>query len=154
MDTPITFEQVLEWVLHNIVQICLVLSVFIQITPIKINPWSRLFKWIGKLINSESDKKIDEVIKKVDSLKQELNDTQKSIDENEKDRIRWEILDFATSCRNGQRHTQDEFLHIITLNDKYRQLLAKTNETNGVFDVEYEYIKNLYAEKQKTNDFL
>ena len=154
MDTPITFEQVLEWVLHNIVQICLVLSVFIQITPIKINPWTRLFKWIGKLINTESDKKIDEVIKKVDNLKQELNETQKSIDENEKDRIRWEILDFATSCRNGQRHTQDEFLHIITLNDKYRQLLAKTNETNGVFDVEYEYIKNLYAEKQKTNDFL
>ena len=101
MDTPITFEQVLEWVLHNIVQICLVLSVFIQITPIKINPWTRLFKWIGKLINTESDKKIDEVIKKVDSLKQELSDTQKSIDENEKDRIRWEILDFATSCRNG-----------------------------------------------------
>lgn len=154
MDSPITFEQVLEWVLHNIVQICLVLSVFIQIAPIKINPWSRLFKWIGKLINSESNKKIDEVIKKVDLLKQELTEAQKSIDENEKDRIRWEILDFATSCRNGQQHTQDEFLHIITLNDKYRQLLAKTKETNGVFDVEYEYIKNLYAEKQKTNDFL
>ena len=154
MDSPITFEQVLEWVLHNIVQICLVLSVFIQIAPIKINPWSHLFKWIGKLINSESDKKIDEVIKKVDLLKQELTEAQKSIDENEKDRIRWEILDFATSCRNGQQHTQDEFLHIITLNDKYRQLLAKTKETNGVFDVEYEYIKNLYAEKQKTNDFL
>ena len=98
----------------------MVLSVFIQIAPIKINPWSHLFKWIGKLINSESDKKIDEVIKKVDLLKQELTEAQKSIDENEKDRIRWEILDFATSCRNGQQHTQDEFLHIITLNDKYR----------------------------------
>lgn len=34
-------------------------------------------------------------------------------DENEKDRIRWEILDFANSCRNGRKHSKEEYVHII-----------------------------------------
>ena len=76
------------------------------------------------------------------------------IETNEKDRIRWEVLDFANSCRNGRRHTKDEFQHIITLNDKYKDLLKKTNDKNGVFDSEYDYIKDLYAERQQKNDFL
>jgi len=76
------------------------------------------------------------------------------IEENEKDRIRWEILDFANSCRNGRKHTKDEYQHIIALNDKYKDLLEKTGDKNGVFEAEYEYIKKLYAERQEKNDFL
>ena len=40
------------------------------------------------------------------------------------------------------------------LNDKYKLLLKKTNDTNGVFDAEYEYILRLYRERQEKNDFL
>ena len=69
------------------------------------------------------------------------------MDENEKDRIRWEILDFANSCRNNQQHTKDEFQHIITLNDKYEKLLALTGDTNGVFEAEYRYIQKIYTER-------
>ena len=76
------------------------------------------------------------------------------VDENEKDRIRWEVLDFANSCRNGRRHTKDEFQHIITLDGKYKALLKKTGDTNGVFDAEYQFIRELYAERQRKNDFL
>jgi len=76
------------------------------------------------------------------------------MNENEKDRIRWEILDFANSCRNNQQHTKDEFQHIITLNDKYEKLLALTGDTNGVFEAEYRYIQKIYTECQEKNDFL
>jgi len=143
-----------DWIGHNIVQLILLLSIFIQIAPIKLNPWSTLFKWIGKIITQESDKKIDELIKKTNSLEANIQTVQTNLNENEKDRIRWEILDFANSCRNGRRHTKDEFEHIITLNKKYKNLLKLTNDENGVFEVEYEYIKELYAQKLKTNDFL
>ena len=74
-------------------------------------------------------------------------------DENEKDRIRWEILDFANSCRNGRRHTKDEYEHIFRMNDKYHKMLGK-EETNSYFEAEYEYIKHLFAERQEKNDFL
>ena len=133
-------QQTWIWIGNHLWQIILIGSLFIQIAPIKINPWSALFQWIGKLITGNACSKIDDLIKQVD--------------ENEKDRIRWEILNFANSCRNGIKHTRDEFQHIVTLRDKYQQLLEKTNDVNGVFDVEYKYILDLYAERLEKNDFL
>jgi hypothetical protein len=72
----------------------------------------------------------------------------------EKDRIRYEVLDFANSCRNKVKHTRDEFQHIIDLNDKYEKLLKRTNDTNGVFTEEYKYIVNIYHKCQAENNFL
>ena len=143
-------QEVLNWIKFNfptIGWILLVLSIFIQITPIKINPWSALFKWIGKMITNNACSKIDGLIIKVDQL-------EASIDANEKDRIRWEILDFANSCRNDRKHSRDEFQHIVDLNDKYKRLLKKTGDANGVFDIEFKYIQDLYAERLAKNDFL
>lgn len=92
--------------------------------------------------------------KKIDKLNKDMNELSTQRKEDEKDRIRWEILDFANSCRNNRQHTKDEFQHIITLKDKYKKLLQETNDTNGVFDAEYEYIKKIYTERQEKNDFL
>lgn len=70
------------------------------------------------------------------------------VDENEKDRIRYEVLDFANSCHNNRRHTKDEFEHIIALNDKYDTLLKRTGDKNGVYNAEYEYLMRLYEKLQ------
>ena len=140
-------QQVVEWIGKNLWTIIIVVSIFIQITPIKVNPWSALFKWIGKTITGNACSKIDGLIDKVEKI-------EKDVKTNEKDRIRWEILDFANSCRNNRKHTRDEFQHIVALNDKYKRLLSETNDTNGVFEVEYNYIQDLYAERLEKNDFL
>lgn len=128
---------VFNWILAHWAFSAFVLGTVIQITPvIKFNPWT----WIGNLF--------------LGGIRKELGEVRRQMDENEIDRIRWEVLDFANSCRNGRRHTKDEYQHIITLNGKYKTLLQKTNDQNGVFDAEYEYIKDLYAERQRKNDFL
>ena len=88
------------------------------------------------------------------SIIDKVEKIEKDVKTNEKDRIRWEILDFANSCRNDRKHTRDEFQHIVALNDKYKRLLSETNDTNGVFEVEYNYIQDLYAERLEKNDFL
>jgi hypothetical protein len=140
-------QQVVEWIGKNLWTIIIVISIFIQITPIKVNPWSALFKWIGKTITGNACSKIDGLIDKVGKI-------EKDVKTNEKDRIRWEILDFANSCRNDRKHTRDEFQHIVALNDKYKRLLKETGDSNGVFEVEYNYIQDLYAERLEKNDFL
>ena len=145
--TLITWAQIWEWVLSHIGVVALVLSLIIQITPIKLNPWTAIGKWFSKIILQESDKKIERLIRSVDDIRTE-------IDTNEKDRIRWEVLDFANSCRNNVKHTHDEYRHIIALNDKYTKLLAKSKDINGVFDEEYKYISKLYADRLEKNDFL
>ena len=112
----------------------------IEVTPIKVNPLSLLLKWVGSRVNGEMLKRIDKL--------------EANVDTNEMDRIRWEVLDFANSCRNGRRHTQDEFEHIVTLVKKYEGLLEKLGKENGVFEMEYKYIVRLYEKCQQDNDFI
>ena len=135
------FEKVLRWAADHWGSILVALSLFIQWTPsIKWNPWTSLFKWVGNVINGD-------ILKTITSMA-------KAIDDNEKDRIRWEVLDFANSCRNDRRHSKDEFEHIVALNKKYNGLLKKTGDSDGVFEAEYEYINDLYKERLRKNDFL
>lgn len=108
---------------------------------------SNIFKKIGEAAAAGMEEKIND-------LRKAIEDQSKAIDENEKDRIRWEILDFANSCHNGRNHTKDEFDHIMTLNDKYKKLLIRTEDKNGVFDIEYKYISKLYEEKRNNDGFL
>lgn len=143
MDT----KQIVEFIGTHLWTIVILLSLVIQIVPIKIYPWTSLFQWISKTILKDTNEKID-------TLTKNLNNLEIEVKTNEKDRIRWEILDFANSCRQGIRHTKDEFDHVISLNDKYQKLLKETKDKNGVFEAEYHYIQNLYAERLERNDFL
>lgn len=140
-------EEVLTWIIQNLIPILCIGSVLIQITPIKWNPITSFVKWFGKIITNDLTSKVETLTKTVYQI-------QDQVMVNEKDRIRWEVLDFANSCRNGRRHTRDEYVHIMTLNDKYRALLEQTHDRNGVFEEEYEYIKRLYHERLEKNDFL
>ena len=138
----------LTWCLDHWGLTAFVIAGVIQITPaIKWNPLTAFCRWVSKLITASLSKELD-------TIKSDLTKLQAASDENEKDRIRWEVLDFANSCRNGRKHTKDEFQHIIALNDKYKVLLEKTHDKNGVFDEEYQFIKRLYTERQEKNDFL
>lgn len=140
-------QSMLEFIGEHWEEILLGLSVVVEVAPIKVNPWSALLKWIGRIIN-------DDVVTRLQRLEERADAQRKSIDENEMDRIRWEVLDFANACRNHVRHTKDEFQHIISLNAKYHNLLEKYQQANGVFDAEYDYILELYKELQHNNEFL
>lgn len=138
----------LEWCVDHWGFVAFVIGLFIQVTPaIKFNPFTALFGLIGKWVNAE-------VLQRIAGLEERADQQRKSIDENEMDRIRWEVLDFANACRNHVKHTKDEFQHIIALNKKYHDLLDKYDEKNGVFDEEYAYIIELYHECQRANSFL
>ena len=133
-------QQFLTWLGDYWLVAALLGAGLVEVTPIKVNPLSWLLKWVGSRVNGEMLKRIDKL--------------EANVDTNEMDRIRWEVLDFANSCRNGRRHTQDEFEHIITLVKKYEGLLKKCGKENGVFEMEYKYIVKLYEKCQQTNDFI
>lgn len=140
-------EEVLKWLVPNLIPAVVIFSALIQITPVKWNPITSFIKWLGKIITAPVEDTLDKLTTTVDDLQTEVNT-------NEKDRIRWEVLDFANSCRNGQKHTKEEFRHIISLNDKYKCLLEKTNDKNGVFEADFAYIHKIYDKCQEKNSFL
>ena len=144
----VDFQKVFDWCLDHWSFCLFILGLFVQFTPaIKFNPLTAICTWIGKALNRE-------VLTRLEGLETRADEQRKSIDENEMDRIRWEVLDFANACRNHVKHTKDEFQHIIALNTKYHALLYKYEQENGVFDAEYDYILEIYHECQRDNSFL
>lgn len=114
----------------------------------------KIVAWITKIVNQAMKSITIDIKQELMELKLAIKEQDKKIDQNEKDRIRYEILDFANSCHNGRNHTRDEFEHIIALNDKYKILLERTHDENGVFNIEYKYIDKLYGEKKENKSFL
>lgn len=148
-----SFMSFLKWLSDNWIGSLIVVSGIVQISPIKVNPWSTILKWVGQAVNAEVRKEIAALRKEIGDMKNQLLAQQKAIDENEKDRIRFEVLDFANSCRRGDHHTKDEFEHIVTLHTKYGVLLEKTGDKNGVFVEEYRYIMDIYHACQREDKF-
>lgn len=79
----------------------------IELSPIRVNPFKFLGKVCGKLLGiSELETKIDNI--------------QKEVDINERDRIRYEILQFSGSLRNGLHRTENDYEHIEEIYAKYK----------------------------------
>lgn len=75
-----------------ILSILFVVSVVVQVAPIRINPWDKLLKWAGDRINHNVNQKIDTLEKKLDD--HIATDTARRVDD-----IRNTILVFANELR-------------------------------------------------------
>lgn len=115
-------------------------ATLVEIAPIKINPWSHIFKWIANAI--------------VGDLKQEFAEFKKESEEKTADRMRWDILSFANSCRRGQEHSKDEWWHCISQIKEYEDYTKRKGIVNGVIEEDSEFLRELYHERNIKNDFL
>lgn len=96
----------------------------VEISPIKINPFTWLGSLCGKFLGIEN---LSKQIKKVDE----------KVDINERDRIRYEILQFSSSLREGYRRSENEYTHIEELYQKYHDEL----KANSYITSEMDYIR-------------
>lgn len=117
------------------------LGVVVEFVPfIKVNPLS----WILEKVGAAMNKNLNE---KVDKLSEQMT-------EHEIDQLRWNILDFANGCRQGKRHTKEEFDHVIACHSDYEEILRKNKLENGQVKMDYKYIEEIYYKCMKENDFL
>lgn len=131
----------------SLLTIVLIFSIFIEIVPIKINPISSILKWMGKVINKDTNEKLLNISSK-------LEDVSERIDKIEINDMRSAILDFANSCMNERRHTKEEFEHIIDLHTQYEDTIKSKGLTNGRVDLAFKYISDLYIKCLNENTFL
>lgn len=142
------FVELVHSYIADIAALLAMLSVIVEISPrIKINPWTWLLKIVGNKMNAD-------LLHNISDIEVQLKKQAKEIDKNERDRIRYEILDFANSCRNRQLHTKEEFDHILEQYDKYEIIMAKLEQPNGKVNQAMKYINELYIDCQKQNDFM
>lgn len=125
----------------------IVLTLF-QITPIKINPWSAIARWIGKAINKE-------VIDKVDELTIEVQKNKKDNDEKWMSAKRKDILRFGDEIRHKENHSKEHFDQVLTDISDY-ELYCNTHPEfmNNVASATINLIKETYSKCLKNNNFL
>ena len=112
----------------------------VEVAPIKVNPWGALLRWVGDTINGD--------------LKADLSTLKKDFEENKADSMRWNILNFSRSCRNGEEHSEEEWGHVISQIKLYETLCDERSIENGVIEETSVYLRELYHKRLHKNDFL
>lgn len=124
-----------------------VIGMFVEITPIKLSPFSSIIKWIGNKLNGDTNNQLE-------TISSQLEIVSGRIDKIEINNMRSQILDFANSCMNERKHTKEEFEHIIDLHTQYEDIISKKGMTNGRVDLAFRYISDLYTTCLNENSFL
>ena len=119
----------------------LVLMTLMQIAPVKINPWSWLARAIGRAVNAEVIKKMDDHI---------TMDDRRTADGH-----RARILHFNNELLRDIGHTQEEFFEVLAEIDAYEDYCREHPEyPNNRAVLAIENIQEVYKERLKKHDFL
>lgn len=131
-------------IVGRIAGVIAVLSIFIEITPVKINPISALMRWIGKQTNKELMDKVSTLETKVGALeKSDVVDC----------RVR--ILTLADEIRRGVRHSEETFDQVLSDIDTYERYCKEHPDfMNNKTVAAKAKILDIYSECMDNNDFL
>ena len=135
--------------------VLLVLMSLVEISPIKLNPWSWLAKKLGRAINAD-------VIKELEEVKQTQADTKKQLEEHintngkrEADYCRARILRFNNELIRAIPHTKEEFVEILKDIDDYERYCREhTDYANGRAVHAIANIGRVYDERLAKHDFI
>lgn len=142
-----TAEDIKQMLLSGSGLLLLVLTM-IQISPIKVNPWTWIGKCIGRIINGE-------VISKVDTLANDLKELRYECNEREANLCRTHILRFGDELLHGMSHSHEHFQQILIDIDIYEKYCdAHPGYRNNIANATIKQIKTTYQECLNNNNFL
>lgn len=129
----------------GIVAVCvLVLISLVEVSPIKINPWS----FLGNMFNKG-------VIDKMDKLEQDVADVKKEIAESSAVTSRYRILRFDDEILHEVRHTKEHFDQILFDIDVYEGFCEEHPDfKNNLAVMSIRHIKEVYQKCSTDNSFL
>ena len=123
----------------------------VEVSPIKINPWSA----IGNIFNKELREKIDGQGEQISDLTDKINDVQKEVNENAAMSSRYRILRFDDEIRHGVLHTKEHYDQIIVDIDIYEKFCNRNPEfRNNLAHMAIANIKHKYDVHNLDNSFL
>lgn len=126
-----------------------------QISPIKINPWSAVARALGKALNRDILEKIDTVEKEIESVKDDVLSVKGKLSEQRAVDCRARILRFGDEVRHGTKHSKEHFDQILRDIDSYEIYCAAHPQfENNVTEASTRRIKSVYAQCLAKNDFL
>ena len=143
--------------------VCIVVLLsLVEISPIKINPWSKLFRSLGKALNKDMLDEINGLKTELTSLKEEIKKVDdrvdkmdSRIDENNAIQCRSRILRFGDEVSHGQNHSRDHFKQIFCDITTYNSYCHSHPEfQNDMTKITSKRIEDDYMERDKRDTFL
>lgn len=102
----------------------------VQISPVKLNPWSAILGWIGNMLTGDLRKDLNSLITDV---------------------RRQTILTFARECRQGVEHSTEEWNHVLQVAEEYEAYCIKYSIKNGKIKQDTKFIRDLYQEMSRSH---
>lgn len=128
--------------------VAVVLLSLIQISPIKINPWTAIGKAVGRVINGD-------VIEKLEETRRTLDSHIKTDDARNADMHRAAILRFNNELLRDIPHTREEFIEVLAEIDLYETYCKDHQEyKNNRATHAAANIKRVYDGRLVKHDFL
>ena len=125
-----------------------VLLTLVQITPVKIHPWSAIAKAIGRAVNAD-------VLREIDDVKIGLRNHIQTDDERNADEHRARILRFNNELLRDIPHTREEFIEVLNDIDHYeRYCKSHPDYENNRAVHAIANIGRVYDERLQKHDFL
>lgn len=116
----------------------------VEISPIKINPWS----WIGKVLNKDILHKLEKVEKDVAEVKREVGESSAVTS-------RYRILRFDDEILHDIKHSKEHFDQILLDIDVYEKFCDEHPDfKNNLAVMAIKHIKEIYSKCSRENSFL
>lgn len=152
-----TKEEIIAWCIAAVG-----VPTLIQLSPLKINPWDKLWKllkllWRGfcRSLNADVLDELTEVKKAQKETKDKLDAHIRLDDEREADKVRASILHFNNELLRDIPHTKEEFVEILAKIDWYNDYCKTHEEYRNCRAVHaIANIERVYDDRMKKHDFL
>lgn len=133
----------------------IVVSGAIQISPIKLDPWSILARKIGNAINQDISQKVDRLENEISEIKKTSDERAAHEDERNACIARQRILRFGDEVRHGQNHSEEHYNDILDDITSYENYCdTHPNFKNQKAQSTIKIIVQAYEGHMKANDFL
>jgi len=132
-----------------------IILTILQIAPIKIDPWGAIARWIGRALNGDVLKKLDELEDGQAETRVQLEEHIRVDDERDANSRRRDILNFNVELMRGKNYTHEHFVDMLTEIDEYERYCEEhPGYKNNRAVMAIANIKRVYEENERTNGFL
>ena len=138
-----TMKEMIRWFLAALAG-----TTIVQISPIKLNPWTWLGRRIGRALNGE-------VLDELKNLKGRMDRMEAQDEQDKMDSSRIHILRFGDECKRGVSHSEEHFNQVLDDIDRYESYCNSHHEyKNAKAVLTIAKIKEIYGRRLENGDFL